>query len=129
MHTTNPATIEPESGGGVKKIRSAGFILALVWLTAGIAQDASFVGYFSGELDGRQYQVTIDRFNSTTYDGLLQIDDEKMQLDASRYGERFVGLLRNHSGELRFRAELQGSALILEIEDGRRVVLWRGNPQ
>jgi hypothetical protein len=92
------------------------------------AADDPFVGYFSGELDGIQYQVIIERFSSTTYDGLLQIDDAKMQLDAKRYGERFAGLLRNHAGELRFRAELQGSALILEVEDGRRIVLWRGNP-
>jgi hypothetical protein len=83
---------------------------------------------FSVELDGSQYQVTIDRFDSTTYDGLLQIDGKKMQLDARRYGERLNGLLRKHSVELRFHAELQGSALILEIEDGRRIVLWRGNP-
>ena len=50
-----------------------------------------------------------------------------MQLDARRYGERIRGLLRSYAAELRFRAQLQGSALILEIEDGRRVVLWRGN--
>ena len=66
----------------------------------GIAQDDPFVGYFSGELDGSQYQATIERFDSTTYDGLLQIDGEKMQLDARGFG----GLLRNHSVELRFRA-------------------------
>ena len=112
----------------MKQIQSVGFILMLVWLMTGIAQDDPFVGYFSGELDGIQYQVTIERFSPTVYDGLLQIDGEKMQLDAKRYGERFAGLLRNHSGELRFRAELRGSAMILEVEDGRRVVLWRGNP-
>jgi hypothetical protein len=112
----------------MKKAQSVGFILTLVWLVTGIAQDDPFVGHFSGELDGIQYQTTIERFSSTTYDGLLQIDDDKMQLDASRYGERVAGLLRNQAGELRFRAELQGSVLILEIEDGRRVVLWCGNP-
>ena len=111
----------------MKKAQSVGFILILIWLVTGIAQDDLFVGYFSGEFDGMQYQATIQRFSSTTYDGLLQIDGEKMQLDARRYGERFVGLLRNHSGELRFRAELQGSALILEVEDGRRVILRRSN--
>jgi hypothetical protein len=75
-----------------------------------------------------QYQATIERFDSTTYDGLLQIDGEKLQLDARRYGERVEGLLRSYSAELRFRAQLQGSALILEIEDGRRIVLWRSSP-
>jgi hypothetical protein len=75
-----------------------------------------------------QYQATIERFDSTTYDGLLQIDGEKLQLDAKRYGERVGGLLRSYSAEFRFRAQLQGSALILEIEDGRRIVLWRSSP-
>ena len=112
----------------MKKAKAVGFILVLVWLATGIAQSDPFVGHFSGELDGMHYQVTIERFNSTSYDGLLQIDGKKMQLDAKRYGERFSGMLRSQTDELRFRAELQGSALILEIEDGRRVVLWRGNP-
>jgi hypothetical protein len=113
----------------MKKTQSLGFILTLVWLVTGIAQDDPLVGYFSGEIDGIQYQATIERFDSTTYDGLLQIDAEKWQLDARRYGERVAGLLRNQAGELHFRAELQGSVLILEIEDGRRVVLWRTKPQ
>jgi len=112
----------------LKKIPLVGFILALIWPVTGVAQDDPFVGYFSGELDGMHYQAKIDRFDSTTYDGLLKIDGEKMQLDARRFGERISGLLRNHSSELRFRAVLQGSVLILEVEDGRRIVLWRGNP-
>ena len=111
----------------MKKAQSLGFILTLIWLLTGIAQDDPFVGFFSGELDGSRYEVTIDRVNATTYDGLLLIEGEKMQLDARRYGERVGGLLRSYTAELRFRARLQGSVLILEIEDGRRVVLWRGN--
>ena len=47
----------------MKQIQSVGFILMLVWLMTGIAQDDPFVGYFSGELDGIQYQVTIERFS------------------------------------------------------------------
>jgi len=58
----------------------------------------------------------------------LQIDAEKVQLDARRFGERFGGMLRSHELELRFRVELKGNALILQIEDGRRVVLRRTNP-
>ena len=64
----------------MKKTQSLGFILALVWLLTGIAQDDPFVGYFSGELDGSRYEVTIDRVNATTYDGLLLIDGD----DATR---------------------------------------------
>ena len=39
--------------------------LALLWLVPGYSSDDPFVGFFSGELDGKQYEVTIDRFNST----------------------------------------------------------------
>ena len=105
-----------------------GLFLALPWLLPTHALDDPFVGYFSGELDDSRYEVTIDRVNASTYDGLLLIDGERMQLDARRYGERVGDLLRSYTGELRFHAQLQGSVLILEIEDGRRVVLWRGNP-
>jgi hypothetical protein len=109
--------------------KTQALLLALLWSVPGYALDDPFVGFFSGELDGSQYEVTIDRVNATTYDGLLLIDGDRMQLDARRYGERVGGLLRSHSAEFRFRAQLQGSALILEIEDGRRVVLWRSSPQ
>ena len=102
--------------------------LALLWLLPSSASDDPFVGFFSGELDGKRYGVTIDRVNATTYDGLLQIDGDKMQLDARRFGERISGMLRSHTVELRFRAELKGSALIVQTEDERRVVLWRTNP-
>ena len=112
----------------MRKTQSLGFFLTLVWLLTGTAQDDPFVGFFSGELDDSRYEVTIDRVNATTYDGLLLIDGDRMQLDARRYGERVGGLLRSYSAELRFRAQLQGSALIFEFEDARRIVLWRSSP-
>ena len=101
--------------------------LSLIWLVSAVAQDDPLVGFFSGEFDGKRYRMTMDRFSATAYDGILQIDDDRFQLDASRYGERVKGVLRNETKELRFRARLEGSALILEMEDGRRVVLWRTN--
>jgi len=113
----------------MKKTQALWLLLALLWLVPGYTLDDPFVGFFSGELDGSQYEVTIDRVNATTYDGLLLIDGDRMQLDARRYGERVGGMLRSYAAEFRFRAELQGSALILEIEDARRIVLWRSSPQ
>ena len=112
----------------MSKLRLLWLFLIMSWSMPGFALDDPFVGFFSGELDGGQYEVTIDRVNATTYDGLLLIDGERMQLDARRYGERVGGLLRSHSAEFRFRAQLQGSALIIEIEDARRIVLWRSTP-
>ena len=103
--------------------------LALFWLVPGFALDDPFVGFFSAELDGRRYQLAIDRVSSTTYDGLLQIHAVRLQLDARRFGERVVGILRSHSVELRFGAQLEGSALVLQTEDGRRVVLLRTGRQ
>jgi len=70
-------------------------------------------------------QVSIDQFSASTYDGILLIDGDKMQLDARRYGDLINGRLSNAAGQLGFRATFEGSALILQIEDGRRVVLWR----
>ena len=112
----------------MKKVQARWLLLALLWLVSGYALDDPFVGFFGGELDGSRYEVTIDRVSATTYDGLLLIDGDRMQLDARRYGDRVGGLLRSYSAELRFRAQLQGSALIFEFEDARRIVLWRSNP-
>ena len=112
----------------MKQTRLICSLLTLLWLVPGYSFDDLFIGFFSGELDGKRYEVTIDRVNSTTYDGLMQIDGEKMQLDARRYGERVGGVLRSHTAQIRFRAELQGSLLILETEDGLRIILWRTDP-
>ena len=52
-----------------------------------------------------------------------------MQLDARRYGELMGGRLADESRQLRFRARVEGGILILETEDGRRIVLRRGSPE
>lgn len=88
-----------------------------------------YVGYFTGQLQGRDYRVTIEQINSTTYDGILTVDDERMQLDARRFGESTSGLLRSHTEQFRFQGRLEGSVLILDIEDGRRLILGRSNPE
>lgn len=88
-----------------------------------------YVGYFAGQFEGSDYRVTIDQVNSTTYDGILTIDGERMQLDARRYGENLSGLLRSHSEQFGFRGRVEGGILILDTEDGRRLILRRGNPE
>lgn len=102
---------------------------ALLWLLPGRVIADSYVGYFVGDLDGRHYRINIDRVNATTYDGILRIDDEPLQLDARRYGELMSGRLANQSQQLGFRARIEGDILILETEDGRRIILRRSNPQ
>ncbi len=93
------------------------------------ASDDPFVGYFSGDLEDRHYRITIDRVNASTYDGILLIDSEPLQLDARRYGEIMSGLLRSHSEQFGFRARIEGGILILNTEDGRRLILQRGTPE
>ena len=93
------------------------------------ASEDPFVGYFSGDLQGRHYRITIERVNASTYDGILLIDAEPMQLDARRYGELMSGLLRSHSEQFGFRARIEGGILIVNTEDGRRLLLQRGSPE
>lgn len=100
-----------------------------IWSLALSATDDPYVGHFSGELNGQQYRVSIDKVSATTYDGLLLIDGEKMQLEGGRYGEFMVGRLANETVQFGFRAQLQGSALIMQTEDARRIVLWRSPAQ
>jgi hypothetical protein len=98
----------------------------ILWLAPLQATDDPYVGYFVGDLDGRRYRVTIERVNSSTYDGILLVDDERMQLDARRYGELLNGLLRSPSEQFGFRARIEGGILIVDTEDGRRIILRRG---
>ena len=107
------------------------FLLAatLSWSPPAGAVSDPYLGFFVGDLDGRHYRVDIDRVDATTYDGILWIDDERMQLDARRYGELMGGRLADESRQLRFRARVEGGILILETEDGRRIVLRRANPE
>lgn len=88
-----------------------------------------YEGYFTGELDGREYRATIDLFSAGAYDGILLVDGEPMQIDARRHGDFLTGLLRNNTEQFGFRGRLQGSILVMEIEDGRRLVLRRGTPE
>ncbi len=97
----------------------------LVWSLPLFAIDDPYIGHFGGELNGQQYRVDIDKVSATSYDGLLQIDDEKMQLDARRYGEFLIGRLASETAQFGFRARVQGGALIMEIDDARRIVFWR----
>ncbi len=101
----------------------------LMWLAPGSATADPYVGYFSAEIDGRHYRVNIERVNSTTYDGILQIDNEHMQLDARRYGELMTGRLANETRQLGFDARIQGGILILDTADGQRIIFRRGTEQ
>jgi hypothetical protein len=88
-----------------------------------------YLGYFTGDIDGRHYRITIDRVNANTYDGILLIDDERMQLDARRNGEHMGGRLANEVEQIGFRARIEGGTLILETEDGRRIILRRSTSE
>ena len=101
----------------------------LLWLMPGQALDDPYVGYFVADLDGLHYRVAIERVNSSIYDGILQVDDERMQLDARRYGEHMNGLLRSHSEQIRFRARVEGGILLMDTEDGRRIIFRRSTPE
>ena len=108
----------------MKKLSHYLLPLLLSFIAPAFAADP-FVGQFSGALDGREYRITIDQFSAGAYDGLLQVDGEPMQLDARRYGEYITGLLQSEREKFGFRARLQGSILIVETEDGRRIVMQR----
>ena len=104
----------------MKAIISAWISLNLVWLVPGQVLGDPVVDFFSDELNGRHYQVIIERFNASTYDGIMQIDGDKMQFDARRNGDLISGRLNNAAEQPGFRAKLEG---------GRRVVLWRGKAE
>ena len=109
----------------MKIIVSAWLSLTLMWFVPGQVLGDPIAGSFNGELNGQHYQVSIDQFSASTYDGIMLIDGDKMQFDARRSGDLISGRLSNATVQLGFRATLEGSALIMQIEDGRRVVLWR----
>jgi hypothetical protein len=116
--------------GAAPMNKTAVFIcVALMWLLPGWVAADPYVGYFVGDLEGRHYRVNIERVNANTYDGILQIDDERMQLDARRYGELLSGRLASQARQLGFHGRLEGDILILDTEDGCRIVLRRGDPQ
>ena len=113
----------PVRASQMGKIRA--LLLFALLLSLPAAADP-YVGQFGGEFDGRKYSASIDQFSAGAYDGILLVDAEPMQIDARRHGEYLSGLLRNNSEQYRFRARLQGSILIIEIDDGRRLVLRSG---
>jgi len=101
----------------------------MLWLMPSQAMEDPYVGYFVSDLEGRHYRVNIERVNASNYDGILQIDGEPMQLDARRYGERMNGLLRNHGEEFGFRARFEGGILLMQTDDGRRIIFRSSRPE
>ena len=103
----------------------ASLTILLASLLPGAAIADPYVGSFAGELDGKRYALSIDWVSASTYDGILQVDGSPMQFDARRYGERMGGRVADETQQFRFRARIEGSLLVIEIEDGRRLVLRR----
>ena len=50
-------------------------------------------------------------------------------LDARRYGELMGGRLADEAQQIGFRARIEGNILIMETEDGRRLVLRRSQAE
>ena len=77
-----------------------------------------FVGNFIAEVDGKTYRLTIEPPISKRYDGILMIDDDAMQVDARRFGDRFAGRIVGKSNSFGFRAEMLGAAPLIHTETG-----------
>ena len=123
------STLRSKENAGLLKKSLAILLLVMACLLSGQVIADPYLGYFVGDFDGRHYRVNIDRVSATSYDGILQIDDDRMQLDARRYGELMGGRLADESQKIGFRARIEGNILIMETEDGRRLVLRRSQAE
>ena len=85
---------------------------------SGYANTDLFVGDFIAEVEGKTYRLSIEPAVGKKYDGILVIDEEPMQVQAHRFGERLGGRIIGKSSSFGFRAQLQGAAPLLHTETG-----------
>lgn len=94
-----------------------GYLLLLLLCIESVIADA-YTGTFTGWLEGEEYQLTIVQDDSGLYAGELQVAGVVLSLNARRFGDRIAGQVGVADESFGFVANLQGSALIFEDEEG-----------
>jgi hypothetical protein len=103
--------------------RCLGFILLMFLIESSMAD--SYVGSFRGQLEGEQYQLIIGSKTFGQYEGELRVGNEKVTLNASRFGDRISGQIGSGDEGFGFVAQIQDSKLVLQDEDGETIVFER----
>jgi hypothetical protein len=94
-----------------------GYLLLLLLGIESVIADA-YTGTFTGWLEGEEYQLTIAQDDNGLYAGELQVAGVVLSLNARRFGDRIAGQVGGADESFGFVANLQGSALIFEDEEG-----------
>lgn len=94
-----------------------GYLLLLLLCIEPVIADA-YTGTFTGWLEGEEYQLTIAQDDRGLYAGELQVAGVVLSLNARRFGDRIAGQVVGADESFGFVANLQGSALIFEDEEG-----------
>ena len=84
-----------------------------------------YTGTFTGLLEGEEYQLSISGNGGGQYEGKLRVDGLIMSLNARRFGDRIAGRIGVADDSFEFVAKLQGSALLLQDEDGVSILFRR----
>ena len=84
-----------------------------------------YTGTFTGLLEGEEYRLSISGNGGGQYEGKLRVDGVIMPLNARRFGDRIAGQIGIADDSFEFVANLQGSALLLQDEDGVSILFRR----
>ncbi|MDH3858813.1 MAG: hypothetical protein OEV07_12535 [Gammaproteobacteria bacterium] len=107
-----------------RKLARLGYLL-LVLLSVESAIADAYTGTFSGWLEGEEYQLSISQNETGQYQGELQVAGVVLLLNARRFGDRIAGQIGGADESFGFVANLQGSALIFEDEEGVTITFQR----
>ncbi|MDH3635521.1 MAG: hypothetical protein OES20_12560 [Gammaproteobacteria bacterium] len=107
-----------------RKLARLGYLL-LVLLSVESAIADAYTGTFSGWLEGEEYQLSISQNETGQYQGELQVAGVVLLLNARRFGDRIAGQIGGADESFGFVANLQGSALIFEDEEGVSITFQR----
>ena len=97
----------------MKPIVSGMFCLLLAHGMALAAPDP-FTGRFSGEIDGKTYELLIFSDSPGYYDGELLAPGERLPVIGRRFGEHMMGKIGFPDDAFAFRGRTRGAVLLLE---------------
>ncbi len=84
-----------------------------------------FTGRFSGEIDGKNYELRVYSDSPGNYDGELLAPGERLPMIGRRFGEHMVGQIGFPEDAFAFRARVLGAILLLERQQAPPLKFFR----
>ena len=102
-------------------------LFCLLLVSSGNLQAAAdpFTGRFSGEIDGKTYELLVYSDSPGNYEGELLAPGERLPMIGRRFGEHMIGKIGFPDDAFEFRGRTLGAVLLLERKNATPLRFFR----